>query len=224
LVGLTAGEGARMSRLGLIVLILVACVGCASTLDPALIDTIKGARSCCSSLSQLRFHDLPASGRQRFSILPNDGAFDFQNGGLSFYRAFALPSGTGDVEITVDSTAMWDGGLFWGHAYFLDKDMQVIAQSSLDDLAWRPLEPFAPEHHIAVRMRLFERQQARYVVVHTPQDILARYRTVRGFVRENVSNVPDLQDYQDVAVYIEYPGVPVATGNSLEITILSLPK
>jgi hypothetical protein len=206
----------------------IVCTACSGTVDlNSSIEDIHHARSCCATFSQLPYEQLPASNHVHFSIEQTNGAFDFGRGGLSYFRAFALPATDIDFDLVVKDDSMVENPVVSLHSYFfypvltvLDGNWRIIAESSVDDLMLRH-GSYGANDFIAAAIHLRASQRARYVVVHTPEQMLGHFKRFSYGTNAQVNIVGRIPTVTPGGIdAYEFPGAPIATGQSLEITVL----
>ena len=221
----TVTKPARWAATG--VLVSLACAGCAGTVDEdASIKALQAAPPCCGSLANLHYEELPASKDVSFSIQVGDGPFDFGTDGKSYYRAFRLPASSDDYAIFLSAQYMVENAAVSFHSYFfypvmtlLDASMHALAETSVDDLRLRKGE-FGANDYLQVAFTVKPSMGARYLVVHTPEDNLGKAKTFSYTIGPEVYVVGNISTVTPPGTQlVEYPGVPVALGNSLEIAL-----
>lgn len=218
-----------MRKSFVLMLFCLLCAGCVPRLDlEAATQVYRAKAPCCADLSQLAVQPV-AEGKTRFAIDGNGQLFNFQDG-VSYYQGFELPGVGANYTVAVRSYIFSDGypakrtAVFYPVVTILDERKNAIRTSGIDDL--RLLQSsFSDEPNerprCEVSMEVKEADRARYVIVHTPSNIVGIDKSMRTSVGSQMIAVPGaFVVVGGGPVDLVLRGSPVTPADGLEIRIV----
>lgn len=160
----------------IVLFLLVATLNASCAMHPPLGEarsSLEEKPVCCSSFADMRFQSLAEGDKISFQLNAESEAFQFHEG-KSFFAAFSLPVGYNEFEVVLKS--YYAGDVLYPMVTVLNSGHEVTRV--IKDPTIRRVDPGLIESgHIGGRFIVTAKNDERYLIVHTPSDILGKQET-----------------------------------------------
>lgn len=145
---------------------------------PAARERLTAALSCCSELAAAPVRPLPDP-KKRVMLDETAPAFEFLDGGKSYFHTYELPTETRPYRVTVSSfTASWKGKVaaFLPVVMLLDAQRQPLEVSSPGEIVYLRASGWSDPPSFRVERTIPLNSPARYLVVKTTTGLMEEGR------------------------------------------------
>jgi hypothetical protein len=167
----------KFRRIVLFAIILL--VSCAPVSYQDANEILNRSKSCCTSIAQFTFEQLPEDEVVSFNLDETSDAFVFETG-KSYFRLFQLPAKAVPYSIKIRSfvigQSIADSYVFYPQIALLDDDFVIVSQSSPNDFTFTETKLFGETWDIPLKIEGYvpiKSSDIKYVLIFTTNQLMS---------------------------------------------------